>query len=68
MRDSENPAGYLTANTPVEITDIWGHKIIRSVNIGRAHGVYLMEAQQMVERARTNNPNQVIRAEFKVSL
>lgn len=68
MRNSNDPQGYLRAVTQVEVTDIWGHVVTRSVTIGRAHGVHLLEAQEMIEKARVRNPGRDIRAEFKISL
>ena len=68
MRNSNDPQGYLRAVTQVEVTDIWGHVVLRSVTVGRAHGVHLLEAQEMIEKARLRNPGRDIRAEFKISL
>jgi hypothetical protein len=70
MRDyseANSGTGYLRANTVVEVTDIFGKNIIRRVNIGRAFGVTLQEAQSMVAQARERN-QQYIQAEFKISL
>jgi hypothetical protein len=69
MREYDtNPCtGYLRANTVVEVTDIFGKPVIRRVNIGRAFGVTLQEAQSMVAQARERN-QQHIQAEFKISL
>jgi hypothetical protein len=68
MRNSTDPQGYLRAVTQIEVVDIWGHEVVRSVTIGRAHGVHLLEAQEMIEKARVRNPGRDIRAEFKISL
>ena len=68
MQNSRDPPGYLRAVTQVEVTDIWGHVVMRSVTIGRAHGVHLLEAQDMIEKARDRNPGRNIQAEFKISL
>jgi hypothetical protein len=69
MREIEanSGTGYLRANTVVEVTDIFGNPVIRRVNIGRAFGVSLQEAQKMVAQARERN-SQHIQAEFKISL
>jgi hypothetical protein len=60
--------GYLTASVNVEVTDIWGHPVIKRVCVGRVHGVSLQDARSMVAKARDNNSNQHVQATFKVSL
>ena len=72
MRNPENfiPSGdgYLTASVNVEVTDIWGHRVVKRVSVGRVHGVSLHDAQSMVAKARDNNREQYVQAKFLVNL
>lgn len=72
MRDTANfissGDGYLTASVNVEVTDIWGNRVVKRVSVGRVHGVSLQDATSMVAKARDNNSNQWVQAKFMVNL
>lgn len=60
--------GTLRVTTRVQIVDIFGHAVERTVRVGTAHCVEPEQAVKMVDSARQANPSLNVRATLSVEL